>query len=632
MLYSFAAINTTMKKIYLIYLLVFLGSTIQAQNEKKSIDVQSINISANRLQIPFQENNHDISVINSKEIEQLPVQSIQELLTYVAGIDVRQRGPKGAQSDISITGGTFEQTLILINGIKFIDPQTGHHHMNIPIPLNSIERIEIIKGSLARRYGINAINGAINIVTKKSFSDNSAEILIGTGSSFEKDTSKNKYYHAKHLALSTQFKINSAFNILSYSRDESNGYRYNTAFNNQKIFLNSNILINNTEKINVLAAYVNNSFGANAFYAAPVDKESTEKVETFISTIEYTKAFKKLIIAPKFSYRYNFDDYIFIRQKPEVYRNKHFSHVYQFELDNTYTYKRSVFAMGIEWRKEQLASNNLGARNRENFGVNIEHRITFFNNKLDLNSGIYFNNNSTFGYRFLPGLDAGYQLNKKIRFYGSLGSGQRVPSFTDLYYKGPANIGNQNLSPEISYSQEFGFKINHKKLKTDINLFSRQIENFIDWTKFNIADPWQPSNFNTLNTYGANISNIYTFESARNKFKINYISISYTWINQKIKESDDANYSKYVIESLRDQIITQLNFTVFKKTNLLIAHRYLNRINYKNYQVVDLRLQQKINRFDINVDVNNMFNERYEEVAAVPMLPRWYGISFRYRM
>lgn len=626
------AINTTMKKYYLIIVLILNNLSIQAQNEKTEIDIKSINISANRLQIPFQENNHDIHIISTKEIEQLPTQSIQELLTYVAGIDVRQRGPKGAQTDISINGGTFEQTLILINGIKFIDPQTGHHHMNIPVPLNSIERIEIIKGSLARRYGINAINGAINIVTKKNANENSAEILIGTGSSFEKDTSNNNYFYSKHLALSTQFNTNSASNILSYSRDESNGYRYNTAFNNQKIFVNSNIRINNTEKINVLAAYVNNSFGANAFYAAPVDKESTEKVETFISTVEYTKAFKKLIIAPKFSYRYNFDDYVFIRQKPEVYRNKHFSHVYQFELDNTYSYKRSVFAMGIEWRKEQLVSNNLGARSRENFGVNIEHRITFFNNKLDLNSGIYFNNNSTFGYRFLPGIDAGFQLNKTIRFYGSVGSGQRVPSFTDLYYKGPANIGNQNLSPEISYSQELGLKINYKQLKTDVNIFNRQIENFIDWTKINISDPWQPSNFNTLNTYGVSISNVYTFESNKNNFKINYLSISYTWLKQNVDQSENANFSKHVIESLRDQVITQLNFTVFKKTNLLIAHRYLNRVNYKNYQVVDLRLQQKINRFDINVDVNNIFNERYEEVAAVPMLPRWYGINLRYRM
>ncbi len=607
MLYSFAAINNTMKSIYLSISLVFISSIIQAQDEKNKVEIQTIDISANRLQIPFQENNHDLKVISRREIEQLPVQSIQEILSYVAGIDIKQRGPRGAQSDISINGGTFEQSLILINGIKFIDPQTGHHNMNIPIPLNSIERIEIIKGSLARKYGINAINGAINIVTKKTINENTAEIEMGVSSGLEKDTSNGEIFYASHLALSTQFKINSSSNILSYSRDKSNGYRYNTAFNNQKIFLNSNIRINEKEKLNVLAAYINNSFGANSFYAAPIDKESTEKVETFMSAIEYTKVINRLIIAPKFSYRYNFDDYIFIRQKPEVYRNKHFSNVYQFEIDNTYNYKKSVFALGLEWRNELLASNNLGARNRENFGINLEHRITFLENKLDVNSGIYFNYNSTFGYRFLPGIDAGYQFNKFIRLYGSVGTGQRVPSFTDLYYKGPANIGNEFLSPEISYSQELGLKINYKQLKTDLNIFNREVENFIDWTKINLTDPWQPSNFNTLNTFGLNLSNTYTFASTRNNFKFNYISISYTWLKQNVQESNDVNYSKYVIESLRDQLITQVSLKLYGQSNLLIAHRYLNRVNYKKYQVIDLRMQHTINRFELNVDVNNIF-------------------------
>lgn len=621
-----------MKSIYLSISLVFLCSIIQAQHNKNKVEIQTIDISANRLQIPFQENNHDLRVISRREIEQLPVQSIQEILSYVAGIDIKQRGPRGAQSDISINGGTFEQSLILINGIKFIDPQTGHHNMNIPIPLNSIERIEIIKGSLARKYGINAINGAINIVTKKTINENTAEIEMGVSSGLEKDTSNGEIFYASHLALSTQFKINSSSNILSYSRDKSNGYRYNTAFNNQKIFLNSNIRINEKEKLNVLAAYINNSFGANSFYAAPIDKESTEKVETFMSAIEYTKVINRLIIAPKFSYRYNFDDYIFIRQKPEVYRNKHFSNVYQFEIDNTYNYKNSVFALGLEWRNELLASNNLGARNRENFGINLEHRITFLENKLDVNSGIYFNYNSTFGYRFLPGIDAGYQFNKFIRLYGSVGTGQRVPSFTDLYYKGPANIGNEFLSPEISYSQELGLKINYKQLKTDLNIFNRDVENFIDWTKINLTDPWQPSNFNTLNTFGLNLSNTYTFASTRNNFKFNYISISYTWLKQNVQESNDVNYSKYVIESLRDQLITQVSLKLYGRSSLLIAHRYLNRVNYKKYQIIDLRMQHTINRFELNVDINNIFNERYEEIVAVPMLPRWWGLSVRYRM
>ena len=108
-----------------------------------------------------------VSVIPREEIEYAPVTSIQELLEYVAGVDVRQRGAEGVQADISIRGGTFDQTLILLNGVNITDPQTGHHNLNLPVSINQIERIEILEGPAARVYGPNAFSGAINIVTRQ---------------------------------------------------------------------------------------------------------------------------------------------------------------------------------------------------------------------------------------------------------------------------------------------------------------------------------------------------------------------------------------------------------------------------------------------------------------------------------
>lgn len=159
-------------------ILLSLGCTIAVYGQKASLNSQEIEtrqdttklneiiISENRLQIPFARQSRNIQIVTSEEIKRLPGNSLNEILQSVNGVDIRQRGPFGSQADISIDGGSFEQTLVLVNGVKMADPQTAHHALNLPIPLDAIERIEIIRGPASRIYGINSLTGAINIVTK----------------------------------------------------------------------------------------------------------------------------------------------------------------------------------------------------------------------------------------------------------------------------------------------------------------------------------------------------------------------------------------------------------------------------------------------------------------------------------
>ena len=168
-------------------------------------DIMSLNeisVQGNRIQIPFSKQNRNVTIIDEAIIASLPVKSVNELLFYVGGVDVRQRGPWGTQADIRLDGGTFDQTLILLNGIKITDPQTGHNMMNLPVSLNTIQRIEVLKGAAARIYGINALNGAINIITKQP-GQNGMEWNLYAGSSFKKDTiSSNSAFASSIPAIS----------------------------------------------------------------------------------------------------------------------------------------------------------------------------------------------------------------------------------------------------------------------------------------------------------------------------------------------------------------------------------------------------------------------------------------------
>src|SRR5690606_1833171 len=156
---------------------------------------------------------------------------------------LRQRGAFGSQADISVDGGSFEQTVVLLNGVKIIDAQTAHNMLNLPIPVEAIERIEVIRGAASRVYGINSLTGAINIITKKP---TESGILASTyiGSNFEKDSEDSgDTFYGNGIQLGGVLAQEKHQHLLFVSHDKSNGYRYNTAFENNKLFYQGNYQI-----------------------------------------------------------------------------------------------------------------------------------------------------------------------------------------------------------------------------------------------------------------------------------------------------------------------------------------------------------------------------------------------------
>lgn len=617
-LYSMGAADTGSDKRYL----------IQPLNE--------ITIQENRLQIPFAEQNRNIRILDQSLIRTLPVKSVNELLTYVSGIDVRQRGPWGVQSDVGIDGGTFDQTLVLVNGIKISDPQTGHNMMNIPVPLDAVERIEILRGPAARIYGVNALNGAINIITRTP-SATGVVANVYAGSSFNRDSSDNKLYGGYGVQLSGSIAGDRAQHYFGISREQASGYRYNTAFNNNKVFYQNNTDLSAKASLQLLGGYSNNDFGANGFYSAPGDKESKEKLETALLGLSAKVAINPYwTIKPRISYRYNHDDYIYIRQKPEVYHNRHETHVIDAELNNTFDTDIGVFGLGLELRHERINSSNLGNWKRSNYGFFGEYSFNKVKNLL-VNIGAYANYNSDFGWRILPGIDAGYRVYGGWRIFANAGAGQRLPTYTDWYYKGPQNIGNDQLEPEYAYNAEGGIKYNDRQLNASLSYFNRRTEGFIDWVKDTLTDPWQPMNFHKINTQGISFSADYRWrDSDEAGAAVSLITgLSYTYLHAAITDKpvaggSEAKLSRYALENLRHQLCLNANAEFARTITLTLAARYQQRVNYKDYTLLDARVSLVRRRFSIYADVTNIGNVQYIEAGAVPMPGRWVTLGFKW--
>ena len=596
------------------------------QRDTASIDVVMIN--ENRLQIPFNKQSRNIQIIDKAEINQLPVRSINEVLSYISGVDVRQRGPFGIQADISIDGGLFDQTLILLNGIKISDIQTGHLSMNIPVSLDAIERIEVLKGPAARVYGINALTGAINIITSTIIANN-VSINVQSGSSFEsKEEADGKGIYAAGMAQAVlNIGSENYRHLLSLGYGRSNGMRYNSAAEDKKVFYQSKYTFNNANEANVMLGYVDNQFGANGFYAAPGDKESFELVKTIIGSFGYSHRINdRLIIKPRISYRNNKDDYRYYRNDLSKARSEHETNAAAIEINSLWHSEIGDFGFGIESRSEKIVSTNIGDHHRYNHGLYGEYKTEAIQN-LYLNFGVYANYNTQYGWQVFPGIDASYMLASKFKASFNVGSSQRLPSYTDLYLKQVKNIGNANLTPENAWQYEFNFRYFTNDMYIQAGYFNRRIDQFIDWVSDNPDMVFQAQNLGDNKIDGINVSAGYKFLFSSNQH-LN-IDASYNYLNPKMKIYEDGIISKYVLESLKHQAIFRASYRI-NMINIGLANRWIERELNKPYFISDIKVGYVINTINISLDVNNLFNQSYKEVGSILLPKRWFSLGMKW--
>ena len=563
--------------------------------------LDSVTIESTRIDLPFKENSRTISIITAEVIEDSPATNLAELLQQEAGIDIRRQGIYGMQADLYIRGGSFDQTLLLIDGIKVEDPQTGHHTLNIALPLEVIKRIEIIKGPAARIFGQNAFTGAINIVTKTN-GDLKNNVGFQLGS-----------YNQQH-ATATLGKSLDNTNVMGHaSINSSEGYRYNTDFQNQNYFLKSSFNTKTTP-IDVIATFSERKFGGNQFYAINA-KEQYEETQSSLVGISTIIKRGDLKISPQLYWKRNQDMYLYIRNNPSVYRNLHISNKVGIQINSSYSSSIGVTGFGIDVAKVKMNSNRLGNRERWMGNFFLEHRFSLLDNKLDVTPGVAVNYFSEFDFNAFPGIDLGYRINDSFRVYANAGYTYRVPTYNDLYYVGRQDIGNENLVPERAISEEIGLKYFGNKLNASVAFFNRDSDNLIDYTKENEDDKWQSNNLKRLNSNGIEAQLSSPFKLGQ---YTQSLSLGYTYLNEDLG-TVKSNFSKYVINSLNQHLTANIKTQFSKNFSQSVVYKFADRANGENYSVVDVQLKLMINTLELTLTGNNIFNASYIETGIVPM-------------
>lgn len=579
---------------------------------------QSITVTTTLEPLPLAESDRSVNVISPRD-QPLVSNSVVDLLRQDASLNLQARAANGVQADLSLRGTTFEQSLILLNGLRINDPETGHLNLDIPVPLDAVTRIDILHGSGSTFYGSDAIGGAVNLLTQPP-----APGLTVVGSAGGGSFSSIE----QHLRASyTQGPIAEQ---LTGSRDTSNGFIPDRNYSSNAL-ASETWLTTKLGTTDILLATSDRPYGANLFYGP---YPSWERTKGWFASIQQQLGTKT---AASFGYRRHSDLFVLFVDRPSIYENNHITTSYEGALrraDNFGT--NTTLSYGIEADGDTIHSNSLGQHSRNqgagyaNLSLRALGRFSLSigaRNEVLSNTGGGTANSSGTGNVFSPSIAAAYTLTHTTRLRASAGHGFRLPTYVDLYYADPTTIGNPNLKPESSWSYEAGIDWTpaNGRITLTATGFRLQQKNTIDYAKtilatpaLTFAEPYQAINIQNLNITGAEAT-------ARLRLSDNQqLQFSYTAAHAA---SPPPNLlSEYAYNYAAQNALVAWNATLPGKIGRQINARtqvnIVQKTQHTAYPLWDISLSRNTGHLRPYLRILNLSNTGYQEIPQVPLQGR----------
>ena len=632
--------NITMMRLLLAGLLCSLSISVLAQNTQLS----DVVVTASMLPQQEKETGRNIVSIKGSSLQNLPISSIDELLKYLPGIETQQRGPAGTQSNIIIRGGTFQQVLVIIDGIRINDPLTGHFNSYIPLHPEDINRIEIIKGAASAIYGSDAIGGVVNIITNGLQQKNQHKLSVGSKWGSYNSRSNNFWWGAQKekwkLSVSSQQNKADGENLRG-----TTGY-----YNNSFYAANFNYAFASNWKLHVLYANDNRDFNAQNFYTTFKSDTASEIVKSNWTQMGLSKQYTHKIVKFDVAYK-NLSDRFRFNPAGSFNENKTSLFVGQGSVQFTHNPNHQIVT-GAQWIHKKIRSNDRG--NHE-----LTHGAAFLiaTHKLPkyifINESLRIDWDQSYGWIIIPQVNGSW-VNGNLTTRASFGKGVRDADFTERYNNynksivTGGSIGNPFLQAEKSWSYELGADYRMgSNFKWGATAFLRNQNNLIDWTP--TPYPMMPRQSNLVITgnysLATNVSSVKTkgieTDLTYNKkwgedYELN-LSTGLVWLSST---SPDKTPSFYISSHARflwnEQILfraNQLQLTinsVYKIRNAQTASA-INAALSTNYFLVNSKFSYLTSKRKGNVflEITNLTNTPYSDLLGAIMPSRWIAAGFQ---
>ncbi len=554
---------------------------------------QTVVVTGTAQPVPLEEADRSVTVLGDLPQKSLLFGGFYQFLQLDSSVDLQQRNP-GVQGDITIRGGTFGQTLVLIDGIRINDVQTGHHNMDLPVPIDAIGQLQILQGSGSTFYGSDAVSGVVNVITRIA---EPGELLFRAAIGSFGTNTESGLFSVGFGPLTQQFSFE---RTLSDGFEDDREYR-STSGSSESMFRSK------LGATRIFLSALDRPFGANQFYG---NYNSWERTKTWYAALHQDLGKNT---EASFSYRRHTDLFVLLRDDPQVYTNHHIDQSYDAAVrrhdDLSKLLRLSYGAEGID---DSIVSNNLGVHRRRQGAVyaNLDMRAL---KRFSLSVGVreqFYGHQQAF---FAPTVSGGAWLSEKVKLRASVSRAFRLPTYTELYYSDPSDLPNPNLKPEEALSYEAGIDWHLRShWRAFATAFDRDEKNGIDYVRGSPSMPWQAMNFDRLRFVGVE-SGVEGDLAHAQKVSVQFTAIHGALSAEGGEQSEYAfNYpSQNAVVSW--QILTPQG--VLARTRLGVVKRY----QLNPYALWDVSVAWTSHRIRPYVQLTNLTNTSYEEIIGVNM-------------
>lgn len=619
-------------------LLVFnVGSGMAQQT-----DLDPVTITASMNPIKASQTGRNLIVIKGEKFAALPVHSVDELLRYVPGVEVQARGSMGAQGDIVLRGGTFQQVLVIIDGVRVNDPNTGHFTSYIPIAPGEIDRIEVLKGASSALYGSEAVGGVVNIITK-TFSAKPAAKTLQAAAQFTAGEYSLLGANAGFLASNGKTSIGAG--VLSNNTDGQPQRGIHGFVHANTVSASVSHRFDERWSLAVRSSFDQRRFAAQNFYTNFASDTAQETVQTIWNQVQLSRTTGKNTLRLQAGYKNLTDSFAF---NPRSATNQSKSNLWQALVsDEVRLSEQTVLTTGMQYIHKKISSNDRGNHSLGQAAafLVLNQRLT---DNLFVTPAVRLEWNERSGWEFVPQLNLSYRLNT-LQLRGSAGKTIRDADFTERFnnynkaFVASGRIGNPDLGQERSFTYEAGADyLFSNSLKLSTTFFQRLHRDLIDYVSTPYLLMPRKVNLSPTGTYllAENIADVTTtgvegdaqFTRTLSENSSLWATLGFTWLQSTTENGAPSLYlsshAKYLanfnVQYTHRLFSLSVNGLYKKRQSQKDPSPVIARVS-SDYLVVNAKGEAFLWKKNVSafVEVDNLFDRSYTDLLGAQMPGRW---------